>query len=170
MQHFVVMGVSGCGKSTVAESLSRHVNGRFIEADDLHGSANVSKMARGEPLNDEDRWPWLRRVAKDMQVGEPPVVVSCSCLKHSYRTLLREEIQAPIGFIHLHTTAEVIASRLSERRGHFMPTSLLDSQVKLLEPLQSDEEGIVIDIERSLEYVVGEAIDFVNLNQRNLIG
>jgi len=168
MQHFVVMGVSGCGKSTVAESLSKHINGRFIEADDLHGSANVSKMARGEPLNDEDRWPWLRRVADDMQVREPPVVVSCSCLRHSYRTFLGEINQVPIGFIHLHTKAEVIANRLSERQGHFMPTSLLDSQVKLLEPLQSDEEGIVIDIEQSLECVVGEAIKFVKLNQQKI--
>lgn len=162
MQYFVVMGVTGCGKSTIAQLLAQQINATYIEADELHGSANISKMARGEALSDDDRWPWLQRVARAMQLSETPVVVSCSSLRRAYRDLLHEHVQVPIGFIHLHNDGDVIAKRMAKRGDHFMPVSLLASQMQLLEHLEADEDGVVIDIDQSVLCVVNEAMLFVN--------
>lgn len=162
MQHFVVMGVTGCGKSSVAELITPLINATFIEADSLHGSANIAKMASGEALNDDDRWPWLLRVANAMQVPTAPVVVSCSCLRRAYRDYLCAHAQVPIGFIHLYNNDGVIAKRMAKRTDHFMPTSLLDSQLQLLEHLETDEDGVLVDIDQTLSSVVTEAMMFVN--------
>jgi len=161
MNHFVIMGVSGCGKSTVADLLAKRLNTAMIEADALHSAANIEKMRRGDPLTDDDRWPWLAHVATAMQESETPLIVSCSALRRSYRQCLSDVAQVPIGFIHLHTHRDVIAERMSNRKGHFMPLSLLDSQIELLEPLQDDERGVVVDIDKTIEFVVDEALLFV---------
>lgn len=156
------MGVTSCGKSSVAALLAQKLNATWLEADDLHGSENIDKMARGEALSDDDRWPWLDRVAAKMQTSNTPVFVSCSALRHAYRQHLRENVKLPIGFIHLHAERDVIAERMSNRVGHFMPLSLLDSQIQLLEPLDHDEDGVVVDIAQSLDHIVSEALLYVN--------
>lgn len=161
IQHFVVMGVTGCGKSSVATLLAEQFDANYIEADDLHGVDNIEKMARGEALNDDDRRPWLARVAQLMKESDKPVFVSCSALRRIYRLSLQNNAQVPIGFIHLHAPRDIISQRLSARKGHFMPVSLLDSQCALLEHLQADEIGKVVDISQSLAQVVGDAASFV---------
>jgi len=166
MQYFVVMGVTGCGKTTVAELIAQRINATFIEADELHGDANISKMASGQPLSDDDRWPWLQRVADAMKSYKPPVVVSCSALRQAYRDYLREHTQVSMGFIHLHSDANIIAQRMAKRSNHFMPIGLLDSQLQLLEHLEKNENGVVVNIDQSVSGVVDEAMLYVNNAQK----
>ena len=142
----VLMGVSGCGKSTVAGLLAGRLGWDFEEGDDLHPAANVEKMASGHELDDEDRWPWLARVAE--WIGEHtdagrPGVITCSALKKSYRDVLRGE---RVMFVYLAGTREQIATRLAARHGHYMPASLLDSQFDALEPPTPDENSITVEI------------------------
>lgn len=156
------MGVTGCGKSSIAKGLAQRTNASYIEADDLHGNANIEKMASGQPLNDDDRWPWLQRVASAMQTSPAPVVVSCSCLKRAYRDALRDQSKLPIGFVHLHTDRDIIADRMANRSDHFMPVTLLDSQIAILEHLENDETGVLVDVNRSIDLIVDDAEAYVN--------
>ncbi len=147
-QHIVVMGVSGCGKTTVGEGLAAALGWPFDEGDRYHPAANVAKMSAHVPLTDEDRWPWLRAlaglIAAHERKGESSVL-ACSSLKRAYRDLLRTG--APrVRFLHLHGSFEVLADRLAGRRGHFFPPDLLRSQFATLEPLGPDEDGIVVDV------------------------
>ena len=139
----VVMGVSGSGKSTVAAGLVDRLGWEFVEGDDFHPPANVEKMRSGTPLDDEDRWPWLRTLAgwigEHEQAGTS-VVVTCSALRRAYRDVLREG-HPSVWFAHVTADAELLRERVTHRTGHFMPSSLLDSQLALLEPLQADEPG-----------------------------
>ncbi len=160
------MGVTACGKSTIAALLAEHLGATLIEADELHSEANIEKMRRGEALSDDDRWPWLNRVANTMQACNTGVVVSCSALRRAYRDKLLNNTGAPIGFVHLNASHAVIASRMSNRENHFMPVGLLDSQLALLEPLEYDENGVVIDIDQTIADVVSEAIEFVTKQHR----
>jgi gluconokinase len=142
----VLMGVSGCGKSTVAGLLAGRLGWDFEEGDDLHPAANVDKMATGHPLDDEDRWPWLANVAE--WIGEHtdagrPGIVTCSALKKSYRDVLRGE---RVVFVYLAGTREQIARRLAARHGHYMPASLLDSQFDALEPPTPEENSITVEV------------------------
>ena len=142
----VVMGVSGSGKTTVAERLAARLDWEFAEGDEFHPQANVEKMAAGLPLDDDDRWPWLRTVGRWIDQREATgrsVVVTCSALKRSYRDLLREG-RPSVWFAHVTVDAEVLRDRLRERTGHYMPASLLESQLATLEPLQPDEAGAEI--------------------------
>ncbi|MGN7798261.1 gluconokinase, partial [Leifsonia sp. 22587] len=144
----VVMGVSGSGKTTVGELLAERLGVPFVDGDALHPPANVAKMASGTPLTDEDRIPWLREVGRTLaSTGPDGVVVACSALKRAYRDLIRAEAPAAV-FAELDGTRELLAARMSERPGHFMPVSLLDSQLATLEPLQSDEAGLRLDVGR----------------------
>ncbi|KAA8828692.1 gluconokinase [Bifidobacterium tissieri] len=157
--HVVVMGVAGCGKSTVAEAIRDRMGYVMAEGDDFHPQANIDKMSAGIPLTDEDRWPWLRvinswMVARD-SIGES-TVVSSSALKRSYRDVLRENV--PVFFVHLAGTPELIGERIAARKGHFMPPALLPSQFAALEPLQPDEPGIEISIEGTMEEMIERAI------------
>ncbi|TFW15710.1 gluconokinase [Duganella callida] len=143
------MGVSGCGKSTVGQALAEHHGVPFAEGDQFHPAANVAKMSAGMPLDDDDRAGWLlalqARIREARQQGTG-LVVSCSALKRRYRDLLRAGDPA-LRFAHLSGPKELIAARMAARVDHYMPTSLLDSQFRDLEPLQPDEAGITLDIE-----------------------
>jgi gluconokinase len=142
----VVMGVSGSGKSTVAAGLVDRLGCAFAEGDDFHPPANVAKMRAGMPLDDDDRWPWLRRLAawigEHEQAGRN-AVVTCSALKRSYRDLLRDG-HPSVWFAHVTVDADLLRDRVEQRTGHYMPPSLLDSQLATLEPLQDDEPGASI--------------------------
>lgn len=144
---FVVMGVSGVGKTRIGTLLAEALEGRFVEGDDLHPPANRAKMASGTPLADEDRWPWLDCVGAALAEGPPPVVAACSALARRYRDRLRA--RAP-GLVVLHLAGEpaLVGERLRARRGHFMPPTLLGSQFAALEPLGPDEAGFAVNVER----------------------
>ncbi len=153
----VIMGVSGSGKSTVGELLAKRLGVPYADADDLHPQANVDKMAAGHPLNDEDRWPWLTKVGAALTAAEETgMVMACSALRRSYRAAILAE-EPRTRFVHLHGSRQLLESRLEHRHGHFMPTSLLDSQLETLEPLQPDEPGVVIEIDQTPEQIVDAA-------------
>ena len=155
----VIMGVAGSGKSTVAEELVRRLGWDFVEGDELHPDANRAKMAAGVPLTDDDRRPWLEIVARwidgQIEAGRPGIV-TCSALRHRYRDVLRTDATV---FVHLHGSRELLGERMGGREGHFMPFSLLESQLATLEPLQPDERGVVVDIGPPTEAQVHEIID-----------
>lgn len=160
--HVVVMGVAGCGKSTVAEAIRDRLSYEMAEGDAFHPQANINKMSAGIPLTDEDRWPWLRVINSWMAAKETineNTVVSSSALKRTYRDVLRENV--PVFFVHLTGSHELIKERLSARKGHFMPPALLPSQFAILEPLEPDEPGIEVSIEGSIEDMVNRAVQAV---------
>lgn len=145
---WVVMGVSGCGKSTVGQALAARLDVAFVEGDQFHPPANVAKMSAGLPLDDDDRAGWLLALQEELRraagqgVG---LVVSCSSLKRRYRDLLRVGDPA-LRFAHLDGPRELIAARMQARHDHYMPPSLLDSQFRDLQPLQADEAGVTLSI------------------------
>lgn len=146
--HVVVMGVSGCGKSTVGASAAAALGWPFAEGDDAHPPANIAAMRSGRALTDDDRWPWLHALAAwiaEHDAAGRSSVLACSALRRSYRDVLRSGAGRVL-FVHLDGPPEVIRSRLAERTGHFMPGSLLASQLATLEPLAPDENGLVLDV------------------------
>ncbi len=158
----VVMGVAGCGKSTVGQILSRRLGWSFAEADDFHSAANVAKMASGTPLTDEDRRPWLESIRAWIDATAGDSVVTCSALRRSYRDILRGA-QANVRFLHLSGTEEGIGARMAARADHFMPTSLLESQLATLEPLAADEDGVVIEVTGTPDEIATSAIKSLGL-------
>ena len=147
-RRIVVMGVSGCGKSSVARLLAQRLGFAFVEGDDMHSASSLDKMAAGIPLTDADREDWLHRLKQTLQhhaAQRSGVVLTCSALKRRYRDLLRQA-DAQLFFVHLHGDRALIAERMRLRERHFMPLALLDSQFADLEPLQPDEQGVVLDI------------------------
>ena len=153
----VVMGVAGCGKTVVGTALAAELGYRFVDADDLHPAANVSKMASGTPLDDDDRWPWLDAVGRTL-AESPGIVVACSALKRSYRDRLRASAD-DLAFVHLSGSRELLEQRMGRRTEHFMPTSLLDSQLGTLEPLEADERGIEVDVTPAPTVLVTEILE-----------
>jgi gluconokinase len=141
----VVMGVASCGKTSVGELLAEKLNAHFIEGDRLHSAANVAKMSAGNPLNDDDRWPWLAAIGQSL-AGKEACVGSCSALKRVYREAIAKAAQRPVHFIYLHGSRELLEQRIGSRRGHFMPASLLDSQLRTLEEPTVDELALRLDI------------------------
>jgi gluconokinase len=161
------MGVSGCGKTTVAERIQALTGFVFAEADEFHSEANVVKMAAGVPLDDADRWPWLRGLATWMAeraASGESTVIACSALKRSYRDVLREGPPS-VDFVHLDGPADIIRSRLAVRVGHYMPVSLLDSQIATLEHLQDDERGIVLDLAATPDELARDAVQRLQLHR-----
>jgi gluconokinase len=153
----VVMGVSGSGKTTVGTALADALGVEYAEADKFHSPENIAKMSAGTPLTDEDRWPWLRSIAEWIREHEETGgVVTSSALKREYRDLLRTG--GDTWFLHLNGSHELIAGRLASREGHFMPASLLDSQLATLEPLDSDEPGLVVDAAAPADKLVTAAL------------
>lgn len=154
----VVMGVTGSGKTTIGRLLAERLDVPYAEADSFHPPANVTKMAAGQALDDADRHPWLAAIANWIRdrAGQGGVV-SCSALKHPYRDLLRKA-SPQVWFLHLNIDRDVIARRIADRRDHFMPVSLVDSQFRALEPLRPDEAGTVIDASATPEDVIRTAL------------
>ncbi|HUG63254.1 MAG TPA: gluconokinase, partial [Methylomirabilota bacterium] len=146
----VLMGVAGCGKSVVGAALSARLGVPYRDGDDLHPAANIAKMSRGDPLTDDDRWPWLFQVGATL-AGSEPMIVGCSSLKRRYRDAIRERAGAAVTFVHLAGSRAVIEKRMTARTGHFMPTSLLDSQFATLEPPGRDERAVTVDIDQTVE-------------------
>ena len=165
MQRIVIMGVSGCGKSSVGAALSGALGIPYRDGDDLHPPANVAKMRAGEALTDADRWPWLDRVAGEL-ARLAPVIVGCSALRRSYRDRIRAGAGGPVCFVHLAGSREVISARMAARSGHFMPTSLLGSQFATLEPPGPDEAAMTIDIDQPMERLVADVLRQLKLRDR----
>ncbi len=154
----VVMGVSGSGKTTVGRAIAQRLAVPYAEADAFHSPQNVAKMRAGTPLDDEDRRPWLDAIAAWLaEHAGRGGVVTCSALRRRYRDRLAA-VSPEVFFLHLGGSAELIAGRLAERKGHFMPTSLLQSQIDALEPLEADEAGAAVPIDGTPEQTTALAL------------
>lgn len=166
--HVVVMGVAGCGKTTLAQYLQQLLTWPYAEADDFHPAANIAKMAAGHPLTDEDRWPWLRSLEKWMSEQADnglSTIVTCSALKRSYRDILRQA-HGDVIFVELDAKVETLRQRMTQRE-HFMPVSLLHSQVATLEPLGADEDGFRLDSEASPQELAATVIERLGLHSHS---
>jgi gluconokinase len=156
----IVMGVSGSGKTTVANELAGRLHWTFEDGDRFHPKSNVEKMRAGHPLTDEDRWPWLNAIADEIERvcrTSGHVVVACSALKRVYRDVLlrgRDDVR----IVFLNGTQKLIANRLAARKGHFMPPGLLDSQFRTLEPPGPDENSIDVSIDASVDAIVDDIV------------
>ncbi len=162
----VVMGVSGAGKSTVAQLLAHHLEWPWAEGDEFHPETNIDKMTAGLSLTDHDRMPWLRSLRDWIMrhaAEQTSTIVTCSALKRTYRDVLRPS-PASVRFVHLAGSADTVGQRLADRSGHFMPSSLLHSQFGDLEPLQPDEDGITVDTANSPKDLVRQALAAIHLN------
>jgi gluconokinase len=161
----VVMGVSGSGKSTVADELAGRLGWRYEDGDGFHPASNVAKMSAGHPLTDDDRWPWLQAIADEIDrlaaAGERSVI-ACSALKRAYRDVLVHG-RADVRIVFLDGTQDLIAARLAARKGHFMPSGLLDSQFGTLERPGKDERPIIVSIDAPVERIVDDIITQLNL-------
>ena len=155
----VLMGVSGSGKTTIGQDLARRLGWQYQEGDALHPATNIEKMSHGHALDDADRLPWLHAIATVIdhwrQAGTSGVV-SCSALKRSYRDILIDD-RPDVRLMYLQGDRELIEARLSARRGHFMPATLLDSQFSTLEPPAADEKPMVVSIAQPLEVILQQA-------------
>ena len=162
----VVMGVSGSGKSTIAEHLAARIGWRCVDGDLFHPPANVAKMSAGHPLTDEDRWPWLQAIADEidrLSAAGQRAVVACSALKRAYRDILvhgRDDVR----IVYLEGTQHLIAKRLAARKGHFMPPGLLDSQFKTLEPPRLRERPVTTSIDAAVEDIIDDIVRQLDLN------
>lgn len=158
---YVIMGVCGSGKSLIGARLARALDIEFVEGDDLHPPDNVQRMTAGMPLTDEDRHGWLIAIAARLREAKRAgigLVVSCSALKRSYRDLLGSVGAADVRFVHLAGSRALLAQRLAQRRGHFMPPSLLDSQLAILEEPSPDERAWVCDISEAPDAIVADLV------------
>jgi gluconokinase len=156
----IVMGVTSCGKTSVGEGLAVELHCPFVEGDKLHPAANITKMSAGTPLADDDRWPWLEIIGKAMKAECDKghgVVASCSALKKSYRQKLAEATGRPITFVFLHGSRDLLAARMAMRKGHFMPTSLLDSQLATIEIPGPEEKALHLDVILPVDELVRRA-------------
>lgn len=154
----VLMGVAGSGKSTVLQRVRERWGWPAAEGDEFHTAANVDKMSAGRPLLDRDRWPWLRALAAwigEREAAGENGVLTCSALRRAYRDCLRDG-HASVRFVHLVASANTLQARVEQRVGHYMPASLLGSQLETLEPLEADEPGMVVSSERSPDLIVDD--------------
>lgn len=152
---YVMMGVSGCGKSTVGRTLATRLDLVFLDGDELHSATNIAKMARGEPLTAADREPWLRAVAADLRPG---MVMACSALRRDCRDILREIAPTRVLFIYLHGSRDILLERMRECNGHFMPVALLDNQIATLEEPRPDELHVRVSIAPPTSEIVKEIV------------
>ena len=161
MTVLVLMGVSGCGKTTIGAALAEQLGWAFLEGDALHPPASVVKMAAGTPLDDGDRWPWLHAIASRIDAwrdGGVSGVVACSALKHAYRDILIGP-RADVRLVYLRGDRDLIAARLAARKNHFMPTGLLDSQFRTLEEPGADEHPIIVSVGGTPEAIVASIME-----------
>ena len=163
----IVMGVSGAGKSTVGEALAARLGWRYEDGDSFHPASNVAKMHAGQPLTDEDRWPWLRAIAAEIDrvcKAGPHVVIACSALRRAYRDVLLHG-RKDVRLIYLDGTEPLIGDRLSHRQGHFMPPGLLASQFATLEPPGADEHAVRVSIDAPVEIIVDDVLNQLGLGR-----
>jgi gluconokinase len=156
----IVMGVSGSGKSTIGESLAKRLGWPYEDADQFHPASNVAKMSAGHPLTDEDRWPWLKAIATEIDrvcAADERVVIGCSALKRVYRDVLLHG-RTDVRLVYLDGTQALIADRLGRRQGHFMPPGLLASQFDTLEPPSPDEHPLTVSIDAPVEFIVDDIV------------
>lgn len=156
---YILMGVAGCGKTTVGEALAETFGWTYEDGDNLHPQSNIDKMAAGSPLTDEDRAPWLELVGQELAKHDTPIIIGCSALKRIYRDWIREAAGADVCFIHLAGSRQLIEERMAARQGHFMPVSLLDSQFATLEAPQEQieqENAITVDISGDLDAIIAQ--------------
>jgi carbohydrate kinase (thermoresistant glucokinase family) len=154
-KNIIVMGVCGCGKSTVGELLAKDISATFYDGDDFHPQSNIDKMASGVPLNDEDRQPWLEKLASLIKESESPTVTACSALKKAYRDILRTA--GDVTIVYLQGSQEVLLERLTERSNtsdHFMSSSMLESQLATLEDPTGESGVMTLSIEDSPEDLI----------------
>ena len=164
----IVMGVTSCGKTSVGEGLAKELGCPFIEGDKLHPASNIAKMSAGTPLDDADRWPWLENIGKAMKVECDKghgVVASCSALKKIYRQKLAEAVERPITLIHLYGGRGLLTARMADRKGHFMPTSLLDSQLATIEVPGPDEAALHLDVILPVDELVRRSKAYLTTNK-----
>ncbi|NND92923.1 MAG: gluconokinase [Granulosicoccus sp.] len=156
----VVMGVSGCGKSTVARQLAADLQAHFKDGDELHPAGNIEKMAAGVPLSDADRQPWLAEVAHYARIHAREYglcVIACSALKQRYRQILNTA--GSVVYVYLHGSRDLIASRMHQRKGHFMPEALLESQFAALEDPRSEDNVVTVDIDDDIPTISAHAVE-----------
>ena len=166
----IVCGVSGSGKSSVGQALAKHLSLTYLEADDFHPSKNVDKMSQGIPLNDEDRWPWLRALSRNIRETSKRhrgVIASCSALKRIYRGYIQEQIKQPILFVFLDGDRETLYERMQARCDHYMPPYLLNSQLADLERPDANEPAITLPISLSLDDLVDEIVKVLSLSTKD---
>ena len=157
----VVMGVTSTGKTTIGERLAAHLGARFAEGDSYHPKANVAKMRAGTPLNDEDRWPWLQAIAADMRKwmeSGTPAVVACSALKQAYRDILRGA-DPGVRFVHLEGDPMVLRQRIEQRSGHYMPPTLLPSQLATLEDPSTEPDVVTVGVGGTPDEIFAEVLE-----------
>jgi gluconokinase len=168
----VVMGVSGSGKSTIADKLAERLSWKYEDGDKFHPLSNVAKMSAGQPLTDDDRWPWLQAIADEIDrvcKARERAVIACSALKRAYRDILvhgRNDVR----IIFLKGTQELIAARLNLRKGHFMPPGLLASQFKTLEPPGTEENPMTVSIDASVDAIVDDIVRQLGLSPADAKG
>ncbi|MFB9071264.1 gluconokinase [Citricoccus parietis] len=160
--HLVLMGISGSGKTVLAERLATRLGWPYAEADEFHPASNIAKMSAGTPLTDADRWPWLEsmRAWMDLEANAGGTISTCSALKRTYRDLLRQA-SGRVFFLHVTCDPAVITDRMEHRLGHFMPASLVPSQLATLEELGMDEDGAVLVNSGSVDELVEQALTIV---------
>ncbi|EJN01224.1 gluconokinase [Phyllobacterium sp. YR531] len=161
MMRIIVMGVSGSGKTSVGMAIAESLKLPFLEGDTLHPQGNIDKMASGIPLTDDDRWPWLDAIGTELAKAQSGLVVSCSALKINYRDRLRDKAGGPLAFIFLDGSIEVLRGHMSQRTGHFMPLSMLDSQIATLEV--PNDEALVYrqDVVNSVDDIVKASVNWL---------
>ena len=161
MMRVVVMGVSGSGKTSVGSAIADALSIPFVEGDVLHPQGNVQKMVSGIPLDDQDRWPWLDRIGAELARAETGVVISCSALKKIYRERLRQAADGALAFIFLDGGLEVLRDHMGRRTGHFMPLSMLDSQLATLEPPTKEPLVLRQDIAEPVARIVAASVQWL---------
>ena len=157
----VVMGVSGCGKTTVGRALARKLDARFIDGDDLHSDEARAKMKAGPPLNDDDRWPWLDRVGVAL-AEDADTIIACSALRRIYRDRLRAAAGPGLRFVYLEASREMMTKRVAQRKHHYMPASLVDSQFATLEPPAGEADVITTPADGGIETKVKGLISAIS--------
>jgi carbohydrate kinase (thermoresistant glucokinase family) len=164
----IVMGVSGCGKSTVGQALGDVLGWDFRDGDAFHPPSNVAKMKSGAPLTDDDRWPWLTAISRfidETRASGSHAIIACSALKRIYRDRLKGA-HGDVVFVHLAGTKELIEARMAARKNHFMPLGLLDSQFATLEPPAADEPAIIVSVAGTPETIVADVLAQTGLHAR----
>ncbi len=156
----IVMGVSGCGKSSIGERLAAHLSLPYVEGDSLHPATNIAKMSAGIPLDDEDRWPWLEIIGNRLEgARETGIVISCSALKRIYRDRLRQAAGGALAFVYLKGSRDILLERMTERPGHFFKATLLDSQLATLESPEGEDRVVTVDIAPLPDIIATQALE-----------